>query len=263
MEKVLVVGGAGFIGSNAAAHYLEKGFDVSIFDNFSRFGTKENADWLEKNYPKLKIIKGDIRTDRLLLEKHVQEKDVIIHLAAQTAVTNSLKKPEEDFDINLRGTFHLLESLRKNKSEATLIFASTNKVYGELENIKVKEKQTRHEFDGLPFGIPETQGIEFNSPYSCSKGASDQYVSNYGKSYGLNTVVLRQSCIYGERQFGVEDQGWLSWFTIAVLQNKKISVYGNGKQIRDVLFVNDLVDCFELAHKKIKTLKRGEVFNIG
>lgn len=262
MENILVLGGAGFIGSNAANKFLSEGQEVTIFDNFSRVGSHVNADWLKKNHQNIKVVKGDIRTDRKLLEKNIKGKDLVLHMAAQIALTRAVANPEEDFDINVRGTMHVIEAMRKLKSDATLIFASTNKVYGKLEQVQIVEKEKRYEYKDLKTGVSENFPLIFNSIYACSKGACDQYVHDYAHTYGLNTVVFRQSCIYGPRQFGIEEQGWLSWLTIAALKNKKITLYGNGKQVRDVLFIDDLVNAFEFAHKNISKA-RGQVYNVG
>ncbi len=262
MENILVLGGAGFIGSNATDSLLKAGHNVTVFDNFSRVGTPVNGEWLKKNHPNIKIVKGDIRFDRKLLEEQIKDKDLVIHMAAQIAMTRAVANPEEDFDINVRGTMHVLEAMRKQKSNASLIFASTNKVYGKLSHFPVVEKEKRYDYKNLPKGVPEDSPMDFNSIYACSKGACDQYVRDYTNTYGMNTVVFRQSCIYGPRQFGIEEQGWLSWLTIAALQNKKITLYGNGKQVRDVLFIDDLVNAFRLAHKNISKT-RGKVFNVG
>ncbi|MDO8633683.1 MAG: GDP-mannose 4,6-dehydratase [archaeon] len=262
MGDMLVLGGAGFIGSNAADRFLREGHSVTIFDNFSRVGTPVNAEWLKKNHPNVDIVRGDIRFDRKLLEETVKGKDLVLHMAAQIAMTRAVSNPEEDFDINVRGTMHVLEAMRRQNSSATLIFASTNKVYGKLTHIPVTEKEKRYDYKDLLGGVSENFPLEFNSIYACSKGACDQYVHDYADTYGMNSVVFRQSCIYGPRQFGIEEQGWLSWLTIASLQNKKITLYGNGKQVRDVLFIDDLVNAFELAHKKISKTK-GQVYNVG
>ncbi len=262
MDRVLVLGGAGFIGSNAADKFLKQGHEVTVFDNFSRIGSPLNAEWLKKNHANVKVVKGDILHDRKLLEENVKDKDLVVHMAAQIAMTRAVANPEEDFDINVRGTMHVLEAMRKSKSNATMVFASTNKVYGKLSHIPVEEKQKRYDYKELKSGVSEEFPLDFNSIYACSKGACDQYVRDYANTYGLHNVVFRQSCIYGPRQFGIEEQGWLSWLTIAALKNKKITLYGNGKQVRDVLFIDDLVNAFELAHKNISRTK-GQVYNIG
>ena len=260
-NKVLITGGAGFIGSNLADYLLRCDYDVSIFDNFVREGTKSNADWLIQKYPLMKIITGDVRNEKDMLMA-VKDKDIVIHLAAQVAVTTSVIDPRTDFDINALGTFNLLEAVRKNDRKPIVIFASTNKVYGGMENVKIIEKKTRYAYENLPQGVSEKEPLDFHSPYGCSKGAADQYIRDYERIYDIPTVVFRQSCIYGPRQFGVEDQGWVAWFIIALTLGKKITVYGDGKQVRDILYVEDLVRLFDIAIRKIK-ISRGKIYNVG
>jgi len=187
---------------------------------------------------------------------------VIVHLAGQVAVTTSVVKPREDFEINALGTFNVLEAARLNERNPVFLYASTNKVYGGMEDVKVVERNGRWEYESLPFGAPETQPLDFHSPYGCSKGTGDQYVRDYSRIYGLRSVVLRQSCIYGPRQFGVEDQGWVAWMIIAAVTGRQISIYGDGKQIRDLLHVYDLLDAYEVVIEKIDKVQ-GEVFNLG
>ncbi len=267
--SILIIGGAGFIGCNAADYYANKGDNVVIYDNLSRKGTVANLDYLQKKHgDKISFIQGDIRIDQDLnkLEKILPGTNLILHLAAQVAVTTSVENPQEDFEINALGTFNILEKIRKMKDETgnnpTLIYASTNKVYGGMEDIKIIEGEEFYYYEDLPNGIEEDRLLDFHSPYGCSKGAGDQYVRDYSRIYGLNTVVMRQSCIYGERQFGVEDQGWVAWFTIANNISRPISIYGDGKQVRDVLWAEDLIDAYDLAHKKIDIAK-GKCYNIG
>ncbi len=257
----VITGGAGFIGTNLAEYFLKKNEEILILDDFSRKGTKENKKYLEKKYSKkLKIIKCDISRNKAL-EKNLSQAEAVYHLAGQTAVTQSIKNPKKDFEINAKGTLNVLEAVRKNKNNPVLIFSSTNKVYGKLEQIRLIKKKTRFEYKNIK-GINEETCLDFFSPYGCSKGSADQYTRDYSRIYGLNSVVFRQSCIYGKRQFGIEDQGWIAWFIIAVLLGKKLTVYGNGKQVRDVLYVEDLSKAYYLAEKKIKKTK-GKVFNIG
>lgn len=260
--KILITGGCGFIGSNTADYFLKKGHDVVVLDDLSRKGTPLNLDWLKSNHAGIKFIKADIRNDQKVLEQAVEGKDVVLHFAAQVAVTTSVANPREDFDINALGTFNVLEAIRKSRSKPILIFSSTNKVYGGMENIKIHEKDGRYAYVDLPNGISEEAGLDFHSPYGCSKGCADQYVRDYSRIYGLKTVVFRQSCIYGYRQFGVEDQGWVAWFTIATLFNQPLIIYGDGKQVRDVLFIEDLINAYELAIKNIDKTS-GQVYNIG
>lgn len=268
--KIFITGGAGFIGVHTANYYLSKGNKVTILDNFSRKGTRENVNWLKKKYgvgskeygkTKLKVIEGDIR-DFNILKRSIPGHDVIIHLAGQVAVTTSVANPREDFEINALGTFNVLEAVRLLAPDSLLLFASTNKVYGGMEDIKIIKENKRYKYRDLPNGIPETQNLDFHSPYGCSKGAADQYVRDYHRIYGLKTVVFRQSCIYGTHQFGIEDQGWVSWFTIAAVLGKPITVYGDGMQVRDVLFVEDLINAYNLAIQYIK-VAGGQIYNVG
>ncbi len=260
--KILVIGGAGFIGSNIAFRYLKKGIDVFVFDNLSRRGTEWNLKWLQK-YKNLKFIKGDIRNYDELKRMFLKYKfDIVFHMAAQVAVTTSVINPREDFEINALGTFNILEAIRESKQNPVILFASTNKVYGGMTDIKIIEKKGRYAYKDFKDGIKENRLLDFHSPYGCSKGCADQYMIDYSRIYGLRTVVFRQSCIYGYRQFGIEDQGWVAWFTIAAALGKQITIYGDGKQVRDVLFIDDLLDAYEAAIKNIEKIK-GQAFNIG
>jgi CDP-paratose 2-epimerase len=258
-----ITGGAGFIGSNYVQRLLERGEKVTIYDNLSRAGAPRNLAWLKETFGEsaFKLVVGDVR-DAGLLAVAAREADVIVHLAAQVAVTTSVVKPREDFEINAIGTFNVLEAARLNERKPVVIYTSTNKVYGEMEDVRVVEKATRWEYENLPFGAPETQPLDFHSPYGCSKGTGDQYVRDYSRIYDLPTVVLRQSAIYGPRQFGVEDQGWMAWMVIAAVTGRQITIYGDGKQVRDMLNVSDLVEAYDAAIKNIDEV-RGEVFNLG
>ena len=258
--NILITGGAGFIGSNAAEYFLKKGNNVKIIDNLSRRGSSDNLSILRKEYPKIKFVKADIRKDTKILEKEAKSSDCIIHLAAQTAVTDSIKDPRCDFESNALGTFNVLEAARKSGKNPKVLFSSTNKVYGQIKDIPTKEISKKYFYKGIS-SIGEDRILDFHSPYGCSKGCADQYVRDYNRIYGLPTTVFRQSCIYGPRQFGIEDQGWVAWFAIASMLGKKITIYGDGKQVRDVLFVNDLVRAYELALSSRKT--SGEIYNIG
>jgi CDP-paratose 2-epimerase len=261
-ERILVTGGAGFIGSNLAHELLRAGHHLTVFDALTRRGTEHNLAWLRRQHPRgrLRFIKGDVR-DFAALRGEVAGVDVVYHLAAQVAVTSSVEGPRADFEVNALGTFNLLEAARLG-GRPTVVFASTNKVYGGMEDVVTVERRTRYEYRDLPHGVPESQPLDFHSPYGCSKGAADQYVRDYGRIYGLPTVVFRQSCVYGPRQFGNEDQGWLAHFLIAALTDRPITIYGNGKQVRDVLFVEDLVRALRLAAERIDSVA-GQVFNIG
>src|SRR5215204_4917141 len=261
--RVLVTGGAGFIGSNLVNHLLGEGLDVTIFDTFLRRGAHENVAWLSTNHnsPKLRVVRGDVRNFGAV-QAVVEDADVIYHLAGQVAVTTSVADPRSDFEVNALGTFNVLEAARVTGRQPVIVFTSTNKVYGGMEHIAVEEQADRFRFSDLTNGVSEAQPLDFHSPYGCSKGAADQYVRDYARIYGLPTVVFRMSCIYGPRQFGTEDQGWVAHFIISALTGHPITVYGNGKQVRDVLFIDDLVCAFRLAVKKIDRVA-GEVFNIG
>ena len=258
-----ITGGAGFIGSNYVHRLLERGEKVTIFDNLSRAGAPRNLAWLKDAFGEsaFKLVVGDVR-DAGLLTVASREADVIIHLAAQVAVTTSVVRPREDFEINAGGTFNVLEAARLNERKPVVIYASTNKVYGGMEDVRVVEKVTRWEYENLPYGAPEIQPLDFHSPYGCSKGAGDQYVRDYSRIYDLPTVVMRQSAIYGPRQFGVEDQGWMAWMVIAAITGRPITIYGDGKQVRDMLNVYDLIEAYDAAIKNIDKV-RGEVFNLG
>lgn len=263
-SKILITGGCGFIGSNLANYLLQnqKCEKVTVLDNLLRKGSKKNLDWLQKTYDdKLEFIFGDVR-DYELVRKTVKNKEIIYHLAAQVAVTSSVSNPREDFEINTLGTLNILEAARLSGTNPIIIFASTNKVYGEMKDIPVKDTGNRYTFKDLPDGISEERCLDFHSPYGCSKGAADQYVRDYSRIYGLRTVVFRMSCIYGTRQFGNEDQGWVAHFVISAVLKRPITIYGDGKQVRDVLFVDDLIKGYQLAIEKIDSVK-GEIFNIG
>ena len=262
-HNILVTGGAGFIGSNLVNNLLNDGHRVTVFDALLRRGTEHNLTWL-RSAPRdgrLRCVPGDVR-DGEALRAVVREAEVIYHLAGQVAVTTSVEDPRTDYEINAVGSLNVLEAARLSANRPIVVFTSTNKVYGGLEDVAVEERATRSEYRDFPHGISESQPLDFHSPYGCSKGAADQYVRDYARIYGLPTVVFRMSCIYGPRQFGNEDQGWLAHFLIAALTGKPINIYGNGKQVRDVLFVDDLVRALRLAVEKIDA-SAGQVFNIG
>jgi CDP-paratose 2-epimerase len=261
--KWFITGGAGFIGSNAVCRALERGHEVVVFDNLSRTGSARNLEWL-RTLGEFEFIPGDVRNPQDLHAALAQHRaaNVLLHLAAQVAVTTSVQDPRTDFEINALGTFNVLESVRNLDMLPVIINASTNKVYGALSDVGVREYERRYALVDLPGGVPETRSIDFHSPYGCSKGCADQYVIDYARIYGLRTVNFRQSCIYGYRQFGVEDQGWVAWFIIASLTGRPITIYGNGKQVRDVLFVDDLVDAYWTAVENIDRVS-GQTFNIG
>ena len=259
--KTLITGGAGFIGSNLAHRLLSKGQEVVVYDNLARRGTEKNVAWLRQNHGEgFQLIRGDVR-DAQRLEKVVGEVDLIYHLAAQVAVTTSVLDPREDFAINTLGTLNVLEAARGCKAQPSVVFASTNKVYGALEGVEVVDKASRYDFANMQ-GVSESYPLDFHSPYGCSKGAADQYVRDYARIYGLPTIVFRLSCIYGPRQFGNEDQGWLAHFLISSLLGYPITIYGDGKQVRDILYIDDLLAAFESAVEQVE-VARGQVYNIG
>ena len=268
--KVLVTGGAGFIGSHAAEYYADKGNHVTVMDNLSRAkllnkdikNLRFNWNYL-KQFKNIEIIRGDIRNAKKIREVS-KEADVIIHAAAQTAVTTSVIEPEADFSTNAIGTFNVLEAARLSDKNPAIIYCSTNKVYGEnVNNATVLSRKKRYSFEKkFRKGIPESFSTDLceHTPYGCSKLTGDLYCQDYARLYGLKTGVFRMSCIYGTRQFGLEDQGWVAWFTIATILGKKITIFGDGKQVRDVLFVSDLVDAYD---KFIKSKLKHGVFNTG
>jgi len=262
-RNYLVTGGAGFIGSNYAHRLIQRGEKVTIFDNLSRAGAPRNVAWLEEKFGKdaFRLIVGDVRSADEM-EKAAKDADVIVHLAGQVAVTTSVTNPRDDFEANALGTFNALEAARLSGRDPIFIYASTNKVYGGMEDVELFEESTRWRYKDLIHGCPETQPLDFHSPYGCSKGTGDQYVRDYARIYGLRSVVLRQSCIYGPRQFGIEDQGWLAWMIIAAVTGRKITIYGDGKQVRDVLHVDDLLNAYDAAVEKIDAAK-GQVYNMG
>lgn len=265
-NKMLIIGGAGFIGINAARYFSDKGWKVTIFDNFSRKGTDVNVEHFKEKYQDAcVVVEGDIVQTPEKLSPLMEEHDVVLHLAAQVAVTTSITDPRNDFEQNALGTFNVLEAIRTSTKKPTLLFASTNKVYGGLEHLHVQEADTRYEFqqeEARTYGISEKEQLDFHSPYGCSKGVADQYVIDYSRIYGLKTVVFRQSCIYGKHQFGIEDQGWVAWFTIAAMLQRPLTIYGTGKQVRDVLFVSDLCRLYEAAIENIDRVS-GNAYNTG
>ena len=262
-DRYLITGGAGFIGSNYADHLLARGAQVTIFDNLSRRGADKNLAWLREQHgaDSFELRVGDVR-DQGALEDAVAGADMIAHLAGQVAVTTSVIDPRSDFEINALGSFNVLEAARKSGRKPFVIYSSTNKVYGEMSEHRILEQKTRYRYARLPHGLPETQQLDFHSPYGCSKGTAEQYVHDYARIYGIPSVVLRQSCIYGPRQFGIEDQGWLAWFVIAAVLGKPITIYGNGKQVRDMLHVRDLIAVYDAAVARRKKIA-GQVYNVG
>lgn len=265
-KYVLITGGAGFVGVNLAHHLLNMGHKVIIYDNLSRPGVEKNLEWILSQHENKNIWVeiADIR-NYFNLKKVMEYSQMVFHLAGQVAVTTSLQDPSFDFDVNIRGTFNLLESIRTSEHQPPVIFTSTNKVYGNLNNIEFDQKDLRYspsDPEIQKYGINEDQPLDFHSPYGSSKGAAEQYVLDYARSYNLNAVVFRMSCIYGPHQFGTEDQGWVAHFLINAIKEKGLYIYGNGKQVRDILFVGDLVKAFQLAWENIEKIS-GEAFNIG
>jgi CDP-paratose 2-epimerase len=260
--EILITGGCGFIGCNAARRLNDLGHRVTLYDDLSRPGTDRNLEWLCEE-GSFEFVKGDICDYQLMAQTVKAGRfDAVIHLAGQVAVTTSVINPRRDFEINALGTFNVLEAVRLNSPYSILLYASTNKVYGKLPELQINEDETRYSLPEQPDGVSESQPLDFHSPYGCSKGAADQYVADYARIYNLRTVTFRQSCIYGYRQFGVEDQGWVAWFTIAHQLRRPVTIYGTGKQVRDILFVDDLVSCYLAAIENIERVS-GMTFNIG
>ncbi len=262
---VVITGGAGFIGSNLADRLLAAGEEVLILDNLSRPGVDQNLRWLYSRYgARLHLSRHDIR-DRAAVGSAIKLASSVFHLAAQAAVTTSLVDPSLDFEVNAAGTLNLLEALRCTNASAPLIFTSTNKVYGGMERLLLETGDTRYVPASRNIrerGFNESQPLAFASPYGCSKGTSDQYIIDYASSFDLQTVVFRMSCIYGPRQMGTEDQGWVAHFLRQALEGSPITVYGDGRQVRDLLFVEDLVEALLLARERSHLIS-GEAFNIG
>jgi CDP-paratose 2-epimerase len=264
-RPILVTGGAGFIGANLADRLAREGHAVLIYDSLARPGVERNLDWLKQRHGARVCAQiADLR-DEAALSQAVSRACAVFHFAAQVAVTTSLVEPVADFDVNLRGTLSVLEGLRRFNADAPMIFASTNKVYGDLAAIPLERCSGKYApaDPGLRVrGIDEAQPLSFHTPYGCSKGAADQYVLDYAHSYGLRTAVLRMSCIYGERQLGTEDQGWLAHFLLRAIAGEPITIYGDGNQVRDVLHVGDAVDTYVAAWREIDRIA-GRAFNLG
>ncbi len=264
-RHVLITGGSGFVGANLAHRLLSQGESVLLFDNLSREGVERNYEWLRDTHgTKVRLEVGDTR-DTKALGRAVSHASAVYHFAAQVAVTTSLVEPRHDFEVNALGTLNLLEAIRALRTPPPLIFTSTNKVYGSLPDVALREKNDRYEPVDPAVrisGINEEHRLDFYSPYGCSKGTADQYVLDYARTFGLPAVVFRMSCIYGPHQFGTEDQGWVAHFLIQTMEGRPITLYGDGKQVRDILFVEDLVDAFLLAREKIRSTA-GQAFNIG
>ncbi|HEX2163444.1 MAG TPA: SDR family NAD(P)-dependent oxidoreductase [Thermoanaerobaculia bacterium] len=262
--RVVITGGCGFIGTNLAHRLARDGRPVWLLDNLSRPGVEENLDWLRATHEgDVHFQLGDVR-DRAAVERAVAGAQAVFHFAAQVAVTTSVRRPVEDFEINALGTLNVLEALRAREEPPPLVFTSTNKVYGNLDGLELALAGDRYQpVDGFAaHGVGESIGLDFCSPYGCSKGCADQYVRDYARIYGLPAVVFRMSCIYGPHQWGTEDQGWVAHFARHVLDGRPITLYGDGRQVRDVLWVEDLVEAMLLAEEHAGQLA-GQAFNIG
>jgi CDP-paratose 2-epimerase len=261
----LITGGAGFVATNMADRLARDGWRVRLFDNLSRPGVERNVQWLTRRYrDRIDLTVGDVR-DAAAVREAVTGVERVFHFAAQVAVTTSLTDPILDFDVNARGTLNLLEALRERDDPPSLLFTSTNKVYGHLHDIGLRAAASRYEPTDPQVaarGISEQRCLDFHSPYGCSKGAAEQYVLDYARTFGLRATVFRMSCIYGPHQFGNEDQGWVAHFVIQALKRRPLTLYGDGLQVRDVLFVDDLIEAMLLAHDNSERLS-GQAFNIG
>lgn len=266
--RLIITGGCGFLGSNLAAHALGRGDEVILFDNLSRVGAAENLAWLrEKGSPR--FIHGDIRSrEEVARLVRDQRPDALFHLAGQVAMTTSIASPTRDFEINALGTLNLLEAVRHHAPEAPVLYSSTNKVYGDLEQFTYRKTDTRWVCEEYPEGFPENVGLEFHSPYGCSKGAADQYMLDYARIFGLTTIVFRHSSMYGGRQFATFDQGWVGWFCQQALDTREgrlgepFTISGDGRQVRDLLHARDMVNLYFSAVERADEL-RGNAFNIG
>jgi len=261
----LITGGAGFIGTNLAERLLSMQRRVVIFDNLSRPGVEHNLKWLQHRHPELlRVVFGDVR-DAAAVAQAVRGVSQVFHFAAQVAVTTSLEDPGNDFEVNARGTLNLLEAIRRSPEPPSLVFTSTNKVYGHLADVPLVAQKSRYQpiaAEEAAHGFSEDRPLSFHSPYGCSKGAADQYVLDYAHTFGLPACVFRMSCIYGPHQFGTEDQGWVAHFAIRALEGQSITLYGDGKQVRDILHVDDLIRAFLLAQSNMGTLA-GHAYNMG
>jgi len=260
--RALVTGGVGFIGTNLSDRLLSDGHEIILFDNLSRAGVRHNLDWLKaKHGQQLRFVQGDVRDFDAVLTA-IQNVDVVFHLAAQVAVTTSVSYPREDFLINAQGTLNVLEAARCQQPMPVVLYTSTNKVYGGLEHLHIAERSSRYEFENLPQGVSEPCPLDFHPPYPCSKGAADQHVRDYHRIRGLASIVFRMSCIYGPHQLGTEDQGWVAHFCLTGVRGGHLTIYGDGKQVRDLLYVEELVELMLRAWKNIHHTA-GQVFNVG
>lgn len=262
--KMLITGGCGFIGTNAAVYFSQKGWEVTCLDNFARPGSRTNEAFLKQVIPSVGVLEMDVAKDVSAVGDHIAQVgyDVILHAAAQVAVTTSVTDPFLDFNTNALGTLAVLDGARRAKKKPIVLYTSTNKVYGGLEHVPVRDDGSRYVFPDMPHGVSEDMPIDFHSPYGCSKGSADQYTRDWHRIYGVPTVVFRQSCIYGSHQFGIVDQGWVVFLTMRALFGKPITIYGDGKQVRDILHVDDLLRAFDAAIAHIDTTA-GQIYNIG
>ncbi len=262
---MLLTGGAGFIGSNLAHRLAAEGERVVLFDNLSRAGTAKNVEWLRSTHPSsVELRVGDVRDERAL-RAAVEGATAVFHMAAQVAVTSSIVDPSFDFEVNARGTLNVLEAVRASRHRPPVVYTSTNKVYGELEDIELRAETSRYSPVNEALrrrGVDEHRALDLRTPYGCSKGIGERYVVEYARTYGLRAVALRMSCIYGPRQMGNEDQGWVAHFFRRAIANEPITIYGDGRQVRDVLYVDDLVDALLTAYRDVERLS-GSAFNVG
>lgn len=264
MRKWIITGGAGFIGCHAAARFHAAGDRVVVVDNLSRRGADQNLAWLQ-GQGVADFVQADVRDAAAMHDivgRHA-DADGVLHLAGQVAVTTSVADPRHDFEANALGTLNVLEAVRTAAGgRPAVLYSSTNKVYGGMESMQIVERDGRYAYADCPGGVDEATPLDFHSPYGCSKGCGDQYVIDYARIYGMRTVALRQSCIYGTRQFGIEDQGWIAWFCVAATLGRPFTIYGDGKQIRDALWIDDLLDCYERALERAHKVA-GQAFNVG
>ncbi|MDC0933636.1 GDP-mannose 4,6-dehydratase [Arcobacteraceae bacterium] len=266
--KYLITGGCGFLGSNIASKILEQGDELVVFDSLYRFGSYQNKEWLETQGDFI-FIHGDIRnTNDVERTIMTYKPDIIYHLAGQVAMTTSISDPRMDMEVNVGGSFNLLNAVRLYSPDSAIIYSSTNKVYGDLEQFTYEETDTRYNCIEKPNGFDESVGLDFHSPYGTSKGSADQYMLDFARIYGLKTVVFRHSSMFGGRQFATYDQGWIGWFTQQALnikngtQKESFTISGNGKQVRDIAHAEDMVALYLKASTKIDSIK-GQAFNVG
>lgn len=261
-RRILIIGGAGFIGSNITDVHLGRGDSVTVLDNLCRTGSRLNLARLKEKHGRVTLLKADIIKDSKVLDSAARGMEIIYHFAGQVAVTRSVADPRHDFMTNALGTFNVLEAIRRRNPEALLLYSSTMRVYGKMAGEKACRSGDRYFFPAYRRGIPEGRALDFHTPYACSKGAADQYVLDYSRTYGLRTVVFRQSCIYGPGQFAIEDHGWVAWFLASALLDRPMRIFGDGRQVRDILYISDLVRAYEQA-VRFSAAAAGRVYNIG